>query len=218
MAPPKQPPKTAAQAVASGNFLLTDFFAKKKRGRGRPRKKRGNLADDNITVLAVKKAKRGRPPSQTAKSSQTAKPPPPKTKVVVAKHPPPTTMEVTKKLSRTNWRKGKHKERLAKAIDNWDSGGGNAIDSNGERVSLSAFSNLVGIPYNTLRQYIKGDKEKRRIVGKSVGQQPLIKKKDQEFVAQVLARLDRANDGATLPEAIDMVQQLDPNLSRPQAR
>ena len=43
-------------------------------------------------------------------------------------------------------------------------------------------------------------------------------KKDQAFVAQVLARLDRANDGVTLPEAIDMVQQLDPALSRQQAR
>jgi hypothetical protein len=198
MAPPKQPPKTEAQAVASGNFLLTDFFAKKKCRRGRP-KKRGNLADDNITVLAVKKAKSGRPPS----------------KARVAKKP---SFEVTKKPSRTNWGKGKQKERLSKAIDDWDSGGGNAIDSNGEPVSLTAFSNRVGIPYNTLRQYIKGDKEKRRTVGKSVGQPPLIKKKDQEFVAQVLARLDRANDGATLPEAIDIVQQLDPDLSRQQAR
>lgn len=198
MAPPKQPPKTEAQAVASGNFLLTDFFAKKKCRRGRP-KKRGNLADDNITVLAVKKAKSGRPPS----------------KARVAKKP---SFEVTKKPSRTNWGKGKQKERLSKAIDDWDSGGGNAIDSNGEPVSLTAFSNRVGIPYNTLRQYIKGDKEKRHTVGKSVGQPPLIKKKDQEFVAQVLARLDRANDGATLPEAIDIVQQLDSDLSRQQAR
>ena len=104
-------------------------------------------------------------------------------------------MDVTKKPSRTNWGNGKHKDRLSKAIYDWDSGGGNATESNGEQVYLSEFSNLGGIPYNTLIQYIKGDKEKRRIVGKSVGQKPLIKNKYQEFVAQVFARLYRASDG-----------------------
>ena len=138
-------------------------------------------------------------------------------KAVVAKHPTPKIMKETKKLSRTNWEKGKQKESLAKEIDNWDNGGGNEIDSK-DLVTLSEFLNLVGIPYNTLRQYIKGDKEKQRTICKSSDRYPLIKKKEKEFVAQVLARLDRTNDVATLPEAIDMVQQLDPYLYLQQSR
>ena len=65
MAPHKQPPKTEAQAVASGNFLMPDLFANKKKiGIS---KKRGNLSDENITVLAVKKVNSGHILAQTAK-------------------------------------------------------------------------------------------------------------------------------------------------------
>ena len=56
--PPKKILNTKAQYVASGKLIMTKLFAKNKR-RGRP-KKRGNLADNNITVLADKKAKSGR--------------------------------------------------------------------------------------------------------------------------------------------------------------
>ena len=69
MDPPEKPSKTEAYDVASGKFLMTYLFANKKR-RGGP-KKQGNMADDNITVIDVKKAKSGRIYLQTAKFSQT---------------------------------------------------------------------------------------------------------------------------------------------------
>ena len=75
-------------------------------------------------------------------------------------------MKETKKLSRANWEKGKQKESLAKEIDYWNNGGGNEIDSSGDLVTLSEFLNLFDIPYITLKQYIKVDKEKKRTVGK----------------------------------------------------
>ena len=90
MAPTKQPTNTKTQDVAYGELLMTDFFENKKQ-RGRP-KKRGNLEDDNIIFLAVKKSNIGRLSSQTANSLQTAKPPPRNSKAFVVKHPPPTTI------------------------------------------------------------------------------------------------------------------------------
>ena len=42
---------------------------------------------------------------------------PPKTKAVVSKKPPTTIKKLTKKLSRTNWEKVKHKDRLDKEIE-----------------------------------------------------------------------------------------------------
>ena len=158
MSPHKQPPNNEAQAVASGNLLLTYFFAKKKRWRGRPNK-RGNMADDIIVVLTFKKENIGQPLSQTSEYLHTSKPPPPpKTKLVVENHPPPTILKVTKNISRTNWVKVKHKDRIFKALDDWGSRGVYAIYSNEGRVPLSEFSNLVGMTYNTLKHYIKRDK------------------------------------------------------------
>ena len=101
MSPPKQPPKTEAQALSSDNILLRDFFEKKKHHRGIS-KKRYNMADDIIAVLSVNKAKRCQPPSQTENSAQNPNPHPPKTKAVVANHTLPTITKVTRKLSRAN--------------------------------------------------------------------------------------------------------------------
>jgi hypothetical protein len=41
---------------------------------------------------------------------------------------------------------------------------------------------------------------------------------NQGFIADALARLDRANDGSYLPGAIDLVQGINPHLLRTQAR
>ena len=117
------------------------------------------MADDTILVLNINRVKSDQPPSQTENYPQTAKPPPTKTKAVVEKHPPPTIMKATKNLSRAKWEKVKHKKRINKAIEIWEGGGDNVIDSNGEWVSLSEVLNIVGIPYNTMRKNIKGDKE-----------------------------------------------------------
>jgi hypothetical protein len=45
-----------------------------------------------------------------------------------------------------------------------------------------------------------------------------MKKQEQRFLADVMARKDRANDGANPSEAIDLVQELAPSLSREQSR
>jgi hypothetical protein len=46
----------------------------------------------------------------------------------------------------------------------------------------------------------------------------VVTKQDQEFLADVLARKDRAKDGVKPCEAIDLIQDVNPTLSRNQAR
>jgi hypothetical protein len=58
---------------------------------------------------------------------------------------------------------------------------------------------------------------KRPESGKSVGRNPLLSKSDQSFVADVLARKDRGNDGVKPSVAIDIVQEMNPALMREQA-
>ena len=77
---------------------------------------------------------------------------------------------------------------------------------------------MFGIPFDTFRKYVHPDPEKRRVLGKAAGRPSLLTKSNQGFIADALARLDRANDGSDLPGAIDLVQDIDPHLSRTQAR
>jgi hypothetical protein len=211
MAPNKQPPVTAASAVASGNTLLTDFFKRKRRGRP---KKSGNMASDNITVSKAKR--RGPVPA----GSNKRKPSPPRDSTTnlenASAQVQPPEMRVVKR--RTNWGQGEGKISMEKAVSEWDGKTGRALDSNGEEHTLRVFSGVVGIPYDTLKKYVRSDAEKRRVIGNSGGRAPLLKKENQTFVADVLARKDRVNEGATPAEAIDLVQELNPTLSRDQAR
>jgi hypothetical protein len=85
-------------------------------------------------------------------------------------------------------------------------------------VGLSNFWNRFGIPFNTFRKYVHPDPEKRREVGKAAGWPSFLTKGNQEFILDALACLDRANNGSDLPVAIDLVQDIEPQLSRTQAR
>ena len=200
MAPPKQPPKTIATAKADGNTLLTNFF---KRGRcGRPNRV-ANLTGDVIAV-ARNRRKPGPAPNQPKK-------PPPKTRPATSRPPKATTTKI--KVQRTNWGVGAAAIKLGKAVTDWDEKIGEALDKNGEKRSLQVFCNVVEIPYNTFKHYVSSEKDKPRVVGDSVGRQPLLRKDQQDFVADVLARRDRGNDGAAPSEAIELVIELVPELT-----
>ena len=68
-----------------------------------------------------------------------------------------------------NWAAPENKRTLDVAVDEWlNKKGRYKDDGNGDPHSLYAFSNVVGIPYNTLKQYVCKDKSKRRQVGKSM--------------------------------------------------
>jgi hypothetical protein len=193
MAPAKQT-WTAEVAAASNNSLLTAFFTRKRRGRP---PKRGNLPGDVVTANKKKK-KRGPVPQEPKK-------------------PPPTSVGAKKRGSeekkqrRTNWGKGEAKSLLEAAIVEWD-----GWCATGAPPTLRSFSESVNIPYDTFTKYVSA--VGRRVCGKSVGRKPLLTRNDQDLLADVLARKDRANMGASQAESVDLVHELAPSLTCQQAR
>jgi hypothetical protein len=61
--------------------------------------------------------------------------------------------------------------------------------------------------------YVRKD-NKRSSPGDSVGRPPLLNARNQGFSRNVLARKDRANEGANYQKAVDLVQELDPKLTQ----
>jgi hypothetical protein len=133
------------------------------------------------------------------------------------KAPPSKAPQEPKKKARVNYSSGEALEKLMAAVDEWNARTGRALDRNGDKLGLVKFSNIFGIPVDTLRKYVHPDPEKRWGLGKSLGRPSLLTKGNQGFVANVLAHLDRADDGSDLPGAIDLVQDIHPHLSRIQA-
>ena len=80
------------------------------------------------------------------------------------------------------------------------------------------FCDNVIIPCNTFQKYIRQKESNRRIVGEGgVGRAPLVNKDIQKVIVHVLTRCDRANKGKSPSEAISLVQEVVPELSRRQA-
>jgi hypothetical protein len=122
------------------------------------------------------------------------------------------------KKRRTNWGEDPAKVKLDAAIKEWEGRKGQcAPDRSGGPLTLREFSTLCNIPYDTFKKYV-ANSNKRRVSGRSVGRAPLVGKQDQRFLADVMARKDRANDGANPSEAIDLVQELALSLLQEQAR
>jgi hypothetical protein len=210
MSPGKQknPKRKEEDGTALKQAFNYSYFKRPKRSRGRPQKA-GNLATDEITLegLQVNEKQRAVP----APSTYSKKPQP--------KAPPVTeSSKKAVKATRVNWSKDDAKQKLENAVSDWEDECSKALDSNGESLKLvQEYSNVVGIPYNALKKYVSADVSKRRVIGrKGVGRQPIVPKKDQHFVADVLAQKDRGNDGATPSEALDMINDLHPELSREQ--
>jgi hypothetical protein len=207
MAPRKPLASTKAEAKAQGNTTLFDTWRRPRAGRP---KKSGNLASDKIVVKAndTKQKKKPGPlpkPKHATRQKTTA-------------NDDGILPDAQKPMQkRSNWAKGENLLKMTSAVKNWEDKTGEALDSNGEKLGLPAYSNVVGTPCNTLKKFVGAKQETRREVGKSVGEAPLLPKEDQLFLAELFVRKDRANDGAKPKEAIDVAQDLDTSLTRLQA-
>ena len=124
-----------------------------------------------------------------------------------------------KKKSRTNWGAPANRQRIEKAISDYLNKEGNAIDRNGVFIeNRTIYAGLVGISFNTLYRYIHPYEEKRQKLGNGErGRKKLIDGENCDFVAETLARQDRCNDGASRKEAIDIIMDIEPDLTRKQA-
>ena len=77
------------------------------------------------------------------------------------------------------------------------------------------FANKVEIPPLTLFKYIRPDASKRAKLGNGDrGKKNLLTNQDVKFIGGVLARANRGNDGMSRKEAKDVIQDLNPNISR----
>ena len=120
----------------------------------------------------------------------------------------------TKKKTCINWGKGEHRDLLEKAISDWLKKEGDAINEQGEEVlDVHEFANKLGIPPQTFYKYICTDS--CRILGNgSRGKKKWMTMDDVLYAGCVLARADRENDGLSSKEAVDMIQELAPDITR----
>jgi hypothetical protein len=138
----------------------------------------------------------------------------------VRPHPPVAKLPLAdsngmlkRKVTRTNWSDETNRKLLTAAIDEWTEKRDRFFDENDMPRSLSQYSNVVDIPYQTLIKYVNHG----RIVGVAAGRKALITSEASSLIADCVARADRGNDGRTQSEVIDMVQETLPMLSRKQA-
>jgi hypothetical protein len=127
--------------------------------------------------------------------------------------PPAANVSFQIKKTRINWGKGKHRDLLGRAIQDWHKRmAGNINNIKGCRECYE-FAKNYGIPPQTFYKYIKPTNP--RILGDgSCGKKKWFTNDDVEFVGCVLARADRENDGLSSKEAVDMIQELQPDLTR----
>ena len=67
---------------------------------------------------------------------------------------------------RINWGRFPHSEKMVEAISDWDKKEGDALDAKGKLLTSKAmYASKVGIPWTTLRAYVRPDLKKRRRLG-----------------------------------------------------
>ena len=193
---------TPAQATAARNSLVTRWFtpAPEPPKRGRPSlpfKKRGRKPE--VQPRAV---------SPEMSFAQVV--------VGVAAAPAAAPAPVAKR-KRTNWSKGEPFERLTTAVNNWLNKTG-ALLTEDPDMSKLIYARRVMIPYDTLYAYLHPNVALRRPLGSKAGKPSLVHVDAQQFCVDVLVRRDRGNDGLNNREAVDLVHDLAPELTRNQAR
>jgi len=113
-----------------------------------------------------------------------------------------------RKFIQTNWGSGEGLQCMLQAKSDYLSKEGTALEDNGEPYPLKVYANIIGIPYDMLCRYVAGDSCKQHATGQSVGKPALLSVNDQHFAVDVLARRDHGNNGATMKEAIDIIQDI----------
>lgn len=74
-------------------------------------------------------------------------------------------MMMRKSRRRINWSMSPHREKLARAVDEWFATAAAATTTaTNRRVSLGEFAEMHGIPRTTLFKYVREDTSKRQLV------------------------------------------------------
>ena len=75
---------------------------------------------------------------------------------------------------------------------------------------------MHGILFTTLQTHITPHDSNRIKFGSGVGRKPVLDDQREAVIVDVLIRKDRANEGASVGEAFDILEQMCPEYSRKQ--
>eukprot|EP00978_Attheya_sp_CCMP212_P000306 scaffold593_cov31-Attheya_sp.AAC.1 len=225
--PEREPKPTDKEGVyndAAKSLFAAHFKPKKIHSRGRP-KKRSNapvgkrLQHGVRVVCADQPLPVGHPFfKKVTGNTSSAK----KQEVKTVKSKTKSLAKQQPKKKRANHAK-ERPEEFRRIVEDWNNMEGEALDINGDPVAknkgnLTQYGQKFGIPYNTLYKYCRNDDvSKRGVLGNGIGPNPLMSSNEVSFMVAVAARADRGNDGLTLKELADKVQELRPDFNRLQA-
>ena len=156
------------------------------------------------------KVKRGRSKKAASKAGRLAtKEVPPTTALTQAVLKPAPMI----KDKRRNWSKGDGLKIMTDAVEAWAE---ELKKPEADQISMTFFAELRGIPFSTLQEHVAPSNSKRIKLGASVGRKPVISPATQAVITDVLIRLDRANQGKGVKEAVDILETMHPGCTRTQ--
>ena len=88
--------------------------------------------------------------------------------------------------------------------------------SKGEGLMKMTNAEAHDIAFTTLQTHITPNDSKRIKLGSGVGRKPILDDQREAIIVDVLIRKDRANEGASVGEAVDILEQMCPEYSRKQ--
>lgn len=194
MPPFKRLPKSQVAATEQGLAPMTQFF-KPKIKPGRPSR-------------TSSKAGRKAAPKDPA-AAPAAKLPAAAAAAASAEQP----KAKKQKVSRQNWSKGDGLKRMTEAVAKWEL---EAAKPEKGRMSVHLFAEVNGIPYTTFQTHITSVDGKRIKLGSSVGKKPLLDSQSKDIIVDVLVRKDRVNRGVGVTGALDLLEEMHPDLTRKQ--
>ena len=72
------------------------------------------------------------------------------------------------------------------------------------------FAELHNIPFSTIQMHVTTDDSKRIKLGSGVGTKRIVDQRTTDIIVDMLIRKDRANQGAGVGEALDLLEQMCP--------
>ena len=172
-----------------------------------------------ITQFFKPKTKAGRPSKTSSNAGRKAAPKNPDA-APAAKLPPlhaAASAEQPKakkqKASRQNWSRGDGLKRLTEAVAQWEL---EAAKPEKDRMGARLFAEVSGIPCTAFQTHITSVDGGRIKPGSGVGKKPLLDSQPNGITVDVLVRRDRLNQGVGVDGALDILEEMCPDLTRKQ--
>ena len=187
MPPLKALPKSEAHAKKEGCAPMTTFFSPKTLP-GRPKNKPSAA---------------GRPAAQKDQAPTVA--------VATKEAEAPTQKKA--KATRQSWSKGEGLKRMSDAMATWEE---EQAKPEKDRMSLRFLATKEKIPFSTLQEHLTTNEKKKVKLGDGAGKKPLLSKKTQDVIVDVLVRKDRAYEGAGFGETLGILEEMHNELKQTQ--